>query len=54
MKQKNRIPIELSNKDLHNKMKAAAALLGKTLPEVIEMAEEEFLKNNFGNLLTQS
>jgi hypothetical protein len=52
MAKKNRIPVELSDKDLHNKMKAAAALLGKNVPEVIEIAEKEFLKNNFTNLLT--
>lgn len=54
MKKKSRIPVELMDKELHGKMKAAASLMGVTLPEAIEKAEKEFLKNNFTNLLTVS
>lgn len=54
MSKKNRIPVELTDSALHKGMKAAAVLLGVTLPEAIEMAEKEFLEKRFKYLLTSS
>ena len=51
MSKKSRIPVELSDKKLHKQMKAIAALNGKSLPEMIEIAEHYFISEKYPNVL---
>ncbi len=47
----SRIPVMLTDKDLHQKMKTVAAYNGVTVPEMIETAERYFLKEKCESLL---